>query len=416
MSLDHGGVIKHLPTLIKSFKFRLDTTLDIDEGEVAWDQDNGTVAIGLPGGAVVLNVGQEVLTPPVQNKTGSDITDGTPVYVSGAQGGRATVAPAQANNAMTAITFAGIATETIINNRFGYVCHTGVVNNIDTTLFDEGDIVYLSHDTPGGLSKTSPPAPNFVIGIGIVLRSNENEGAILIAPRIYPDLQRIADVSVSSESAYQVLLRDPTNQFWVNSDPKFGDTENGNYTEIGRTDGVSLAYGAAALYKDENFSSFSAGSAASAPDNIAWRGGSIYTKAFNGVSTNEQLFAGRELQHDYYEGTDLVFHIHWAPTTNDSGNVQWFIDYVIEREGSGPITSGTLSVVDAADGTAWEPTRINIGTVTGTNLLIGDQVGIRLYRVPGGTSDTYEHDAALAFTFGYHYRVNSLGSRTIGAK
>jgi len=170
------------------------------------------------------------------------------------------------------------------------------------------------------------------------------------------------------------------------------------------------------VYKDENFSGFAAGATANVPDAVAWDSGTIYARAFDGNATTEQLFAGAELQHDYKEGTDLVFHIHWAPTTANSGNVKWQLTYTIERDNTGTIASGTLSAVDAADGTAWVPTRVDLGTVTGTSLQIGDQIQCRLFRDPSDGDDTYGDDAALAFTFGYHYEVNTLGSRQIGTK
>lgn len=45
--------------------------------------------------------------------------------------------------------------------------------------------------------------------------------------------------------------------------------------------------------------------------------------------------------------------------------------------------------------------------------LIGDQVAFRLYRDPN--IDTYPNDAII-ITFGIHYQINSLGSRTMTAK
>lgn len=195
----------------------------------------------------------------------------------------------------------------------------------------------------------------------------------------------------------------------------FGHYDQGGYS-LFEADGTLTFHNDATVWKDENFSGFSAGAVANAPDNIAWDGGTIETKGFDGVATLEQLYANKELQHDYLEGSDLVFHIHWAPTTAGAGNVKWNIDYTIERDVTGTIAAGSLSVVDAASGTAWQPERVNIGTVNGANVLIADQIGIRLYRDPTDVQDTYGADAALAFTFGYHYELDTVGSRQITTK
>lgn len=171
------------------------------------------------------------------------------------------------------------------------------------------------------------------------------------------------------------------------------------------------------VWKDENFSGFSAGANAGHPDEIQWDGGNIYVDAFDGSATTQQLFAGTELQHDYWEGSDFHFHVHWAPTTAAAGNVKWNIDYTIERDGTGTIDSGTLSETDSADGTAWLPKRTDFSTsVSGASFKVEDQIAIRLYRDPSDVADTYAADAVLAFTFGYHYQIDAVGSRLIGSK
>lgn len=188
-----------------------------------------------------------------------------------------------------------------------------------------------------------------------------------------------------------------------------------NYAQFS-PDGTLRFYEDGTDWRDENFNGFATRPTASAPDDIAWRGGSILAKGFNGAATMEQLMAGAELQHDYYQGSDLIVHVHWAPVNANAGNVQWNADYTVERDEVGLIINGTLNVVDAASGTAWQSTRVDIGTIPGDDLLYGDQVGIRLYRDPTLPADTYGSDAALSFTFGYHYQVDGLGSREIGVK
>ncbi len=51
------------------------------EGRMKWNEEDGTMEYGMPGGNVTLQVGQEHLVK-VVNKTGITIPDGTPVYVT----------------------------------------------------------------------------------------------------------------------------------------------------------------------------------------------------------------------------------------------------------------------------------------------------------------------------------------------
>ena len=415
MTMDHGGAVKHIPALIKSFRFRLDTELDLVEGEVAWDSDAGTVAIGYPGGNIVLQVGQELLVR-CTNKTGVTIPNGTPVYVNGAQGSRPTIAPTKADNAMTALTFAGVTTEEILNNRSGYVCNAGIVHDLDTSDFDEGDIVYLSADDAGLFTKTPPPAPNYIVGAGIVLVSNNEVGAILIRTKVYPNLNRLADVSISSPTNGQILRCYSIDgvTYFQNFDPIFGNYEEGNYSEF-ESDGTLVAHGNATCWDDIALAATALGVGATAPDLVNINGSGIYLRAFDGLATTEQLFGSFEIPHDYAEGTDLIPHIHWMPTTAGAGTVRFYVDYwrVDGPSTYAPSTPTTIYAEGTTNSTAWEAFRTDTNTISGTGITIGDQVAFRLYRDP--SQDTYGADAAV-LTFGIHYQINSLGSRQITIK
>jgi hypothetical protein len=139
----------------------------------------------------------------------------------------------------------------------------------------------------------------------------------------------------------------------------------------------------------------------------------IFTYSF---AEDEGVHGSMEIPHDYKEGTNLVFHVHWqgiaAPTGTD--NVQWRLIYTIARDGT---TLDAAVPVDSADtpfATRYQFKRTDIATITGTNIKIGDQLLFSLLRVLA-TGDAYAGDALLA-TAGIHYQVDTLGSRTISAK
>ena len=421
---DPGDPYNFAPEVIKEYMLTNVRYIDFDteseppthqEGRMHWNSEDGTIELGMPGGTVILQMGEELLVK-VTNKTGSTIYNGTPVYVNGAQGSRPTIAPAQANNAMTSLTVAGMTTEDIENNMSGYITNLGVVRDIDTSLFDAGDILYLSADNPGELVTTPPSAPNFVVGFGVVLFSSAEDGMVLVRTKVYPNLNRIADVSVSSATANQILLYDFVGGYWYNSDPKFGDPYGeANYTEF-ESNGTMVAKGSAICWEDIVLSVTSLGIGASAPDLVEINSSGIYTYAFDGLSTSEQLFGCFEVPHNYAEGTDLSPHIHWMPTTADAGDVKWCVQFY--RVGTGDTfstTPGEICAVESTNETAWEAFTTASEIIDGSDISIAEQIAFRLYRDPSDAEDTYAHDAAV-LTFGIHYQIDTLGSREIYTK
>jgi hypothetical protein len=173
------------------------------------------------------------------------------------------------------------------------------------------------------------------------------------------------------------------------------------------------------VYKDINIAgTLLSKPASSAPGTDTFRTSSptdtgIETYAF---AVDEKVHGGFELQHDYKEGTDLAFHVHFqiiaAPTGTD--NVQWRITYILQRDGVTLTTVTTIDSPDTAVDTRYRSYRSDFGAITGTNFKIGDQFMFTLSRV-ASTGDAFAGDALIE-TAGIHYQVDTLGSRTISSK
>ena len=139
----------------------------------------------------------------------------------------------------------------------------------------------------------------------------------------------------------------------------------------------------------------------------------IETYAF---AVGELVHGGFELQHDYKEGTDLTFHVHWQGITAPSGtdNVQWRLTYILMRDGTTLNAAVTIDSPDSVFDTQYETIRTDFAAITGTNFKIGDQFMFTLTRV-AATGDAYVGDALIA-TAGVHYQVDTIGSRVISTK
>ena len=131
----------------------------------------------------ILTVNRDIIFM-VKNSTGSTISKGKVVYVNGSDStnGVVTVALAKADSSTTVPGF-GLALEDITNGSFGRVLSTGILSNIDTSAFSDGQRVYLSATTAGALTATKPSSPaNIWQRIGIVIKSHATTGSIEVRP------------------------------------------------------------------------------------------------------------------------------------------------------------------------------------------------------------------------------------------
>lgn len=144
--------------------------------------DSGTATISYYNDTTnnIVRLGAQIQQQ-VRNSTGSTITKGSVVYISGSTGqiGNATLAQANAYSTSQVI---GIATQDIPNNTNGYIVTYGTVENINTSGLTAGSPIYLSATTAGALTTTEPNAPNYAVHMGVCLYSNTNNGKLLIVP------------------------------------------------------------------------------------------------------------------------------------------------------------------------------------------------------------------------------------------
>ena len=166
-------------------------------GEVEYNDTQGSLIQGLKGGNVTNVIGQQ-LHQRVNNRTGSTLSKGTAVYLSGSQGNRITVAKALGvTDAFSANTF-GIVAESIANNQSGYVITEGLITDINTSSLVEDSAVYLSPTVAGGLTSTKPQAPQHTVYIGVCVKSNAGSGELFVKIRNGQELDELHDVRITS--------------------------------------------------------------------------------------------------------------------------------------------------------------------------------------------------------------------------
>jgi len=154
------------------------------EGQLTWDTTDKTLSLGLNGGDVVLQMGQEVHYR-IRNNTGAQIANGTVCRFAGSVGnsGILLAAPFLANGTYDSHVIMGVATEDIPNGEDGLVTAFGKVRGVNTSAFTDGQILYVSPSVSGGLTATKPDSPNNVISVAAVV-SAANNGTLFVRPII----------------------------------------------------------------------------------------------------------------------------------------------------------------------------------------------------------------------------------------
>jgi hypothetical protein len=161
------------------------------EGRVFYSAENGSLSVYNSESDITLQVGQEFYIK-AKNGTLSTILNGTPVRISGSNGQNPVIYPAVADDHSAGnVSFdnhiIGIATHDISGNGIGFVTEKGLINEINTSAFSAGDILYLQTGSPATpeahYRNTPPPFPYDIIQAGYVVKSHSSEGIIAVDPK-----------------------------------------------------------------------------------------------------------------------------------------------------------------------------------------------------------------------------------------
>ena len=180
----------------------------------------------------------------VKNSTGSDLPVGTACMAVGSDGnsGHILVAPMIADGSVEPMFYLGVLEETIANGQTGVLTTQGQIAQINTSAFEDGDILWCDPANPGGFTTTEPSAPSVKISTAIVLKASPN-GKIFVRVQGNEGLHELHDVGISSQTDKQVLAWNDTAGYWQNQDNLYSLTagtglDGGTITTTGT---ISLA-------------------------------------------------------------------------------------------------------------------------------------------------------------------------------
>lgn len=217
----------------------LDTTpgtLPTSVGTISWDDGDGVPSIILKGGNTTLQVGTQEYAR-VYNDSGTTLTIGQVVYISGAQGNRVAVKLARADVEATSYGTLGLVSETIANGAEGFVIVSGALYKLNTTGLTAGATVYLSPTTAGAYTTTKPQAPNQLVVLGFIERVSTTVGSIYVKIDNGYELDELHDVQITSPQSGNLLIYDA-------STSPIGVWKNANLTD---GTGITITEGAGSI-------------------------------------------------------------------------------------------------------------------------------------------------------------------------
>jgi hypothetical protein len=141
----------------------------------------------------------------------------------------------------------------------------------------------------------------------------------------------------------------------------------------------------------------------------------LYALRFDAGTMNE-AFLEAQLPHGWAEGTEIRPHVHWSPgNSTNTGSVVWKLEYTwanaVNPPGNTWPASSTLTVTQAATGTAYAHQIADLGGIDGTGFRISSVLVCRLYRDASNAADTFT-GGAFAISFDIHHQLESDGSVT----
>ena len=179
---------------------------------------DGSIVVTQTGDNIDLVVSEaspaSTLLAAVRNTTGATLTKGTAVYISGATGQRSTVSKALATGDATSAQTLGLITADLANNSNGYVTVVGLITNMNTSAYIDGQQLYLSPTTAGTLTATKPYAPQHLVYVAIVEHAHPTQGKLFVKVQNGYEMDELHNVSAQSPSDNDLLQYSTSTSLW----------------------------------------------------------------------------------------------------------------------------------------------------------------------------------------------------------
>ena len=323
----------------------------------------------------------------VRNTTGATLTKGTVVYISGATGQIPTVSKALATSDATSAQTLGMMTADLANNANGFVTVIGLITNIDTSAYTDGQQLYLSGTTAGTVTNVKPYAPIHLVYVAVVEYAHPTQGKLFVKVQNGYELDEIHNVSAQTPSNGQTIVYNSSTGLWTQNTVSLSIGVNGTLPVANGGTGVTTSTGSGSVVLSTSPTLVTP--ALGTPTSGNFSTGTFTWPTFNqnttgtasGLSTTLVTSSGGTGQTTYTDGQLLI--------GNSTGNT---LTKATLTAGSGiSITNGSGSITIAATNAG------AVTSVTGTSPVVssgGATPAISLATAYGDTLNPYASKTA----------------------
>ena len=337
---------------------------------------NGSVSVASSGTNIDLSATVAAATNnvivQVRNTTGATLTKGTIVYINNATGQTPTVAKALATSDATSAQTLGMVSANISNNAVGYVTIIGLIDDIDTNSYEDGDQLYLSGTTAGEFTNTKPYAPTHLVYIGIVEYAHQNHGKIFVKVQNGYELDELHNVVARYPTSGQTIVYNSASGLWLTAPlPLTAGVTGILPIANGGTNNSALGTSGAILYFDGSkvqgqsllsYTSSGIGINSATPsgalqlNTLSSSGKGLIVKASSGQTSNIQEWqnnSGTALSYINASGNLYNNNLLALPTSSGAGNNINIIagSGVISGSGGSVILQAGVQATTGGDGT-----------------------------------------------------------------
>jgi hypothetical protein len=134
--------------------------------------------------------------------------------------------------------------------------------------------------------------------------------------------------------------------------------------------------------------------------------------AFATGALNE-LWITFHVKHDYSDGTLVYPHVHWAPTTTDTGVVRWGFEYTVQKghdQGAFPASTTVYVETNVSSSSQYQHFISEVADADAFDAFEADTlVLMRVFRDGGHGNDTFGA-AVSAFTADLHFQKDRIAT------
>jgi DNA-directed RNA polymerase subunit E'/Rpb7 len=159
-----------------------------------------------------------------KNDESFTLNKGQPVYIGGANGANPLIKRASNTGERTSSKTIGLLAQNLNSNDFGYIVSEGILEGFNTSAATAGDPMWLG--TTGNIifgTGNKPYGNNHLVYLGVVLRSQSNNGKVYVKPQNGFEIEELHRVYAQNASTNDTLMYNSGSGSWFARQINTGD-------------------------------------------------------------------------------------------------------------------------------------------------------------------------------------------------